>query len=98
MDEHLATIRLHAVISGRVQGVGFRYFVADKAQMQGLNGWVRNLWDGRVEVIAEGERGELEAFLSVLKRGPSSARVSAIQADWLPATGEFGGFHVRATG
>lgn len=97
MDEKPPEIRLHAIISGRVQGVGFRYFVAEKAQLQGLTGWVRNLWDGRVEVVAEGERTELEAFLAVVQRGPSSARVLGIQADWQPTTGEFGGFHVRST-
>jgi acylphosphatase len=91
-------IQLHAIISGRVQGVGFRYFVLEKAQLQGLTGWVRNLWDGRVEVVAEGERQELERFLAVLKRGPSSAWVSAIAEMWNAPSGEFGGFHVRQTG
>lgn len=88
---------LHAFISGRVQGVGFRHFVMVNAQDLGLQGWVRNLWDGRVELIAEGSREDLNRLMGILRRGPSSARVENINEEWGSASGEFRGFHVRAT-
>lgn len=87
--------RLHAYVRGRVQGVGFRHFVMVCAQDLGLDGWVRNLWDGRVEVLAEGPKEKLENLVSRLKRGPSSSSVAEVKLEWLAATGEFTGFHVR---
>lgn len=90
-------MRLHAIIEGRVQGVGFRYFVLDSAESLGVTGWVRNRWDDTVEVTAEGERPDLEKLLKALQRGPSAAYVSQVKTDWEPATGEFSGFHVRGT-
>ena len=89
--------RLWVIVEGRVQGVGFRYFVSQAAENLGLQGWVRNRWDDTVELIAEGERAELEKLLVKVERGPSSAFVSRLQVEWLPATGEFGGFRVRQT-
>jgi acylphosphatase len=91
------TSRLHAEISGRVQGVGFRMFVLRHATGLGLTGWVRNRWDSRVEVIAEGERHVVEKLLAELRRGPRSAYVSDVKEDWSQATGEFNGFHLRST-
>ena len=90
--------RLQAVVEGRVQGVGFRYFVEEEAIMLDLKGWVRNRWDGTVEVVAEGERQALEKFLAALRRGPRASSVSDVQVVWLPATGEFHSFTVRMTG
>jgi acylphosphatase len=90
-------VQLHAFVSGRVQGVGFRYFVQELAQQANLTGWVRNLWDGRVEIIAEGDRLVLEKFLSRVGRGPLSAKVDAIDTEWYPAEGQFTGFHVRSS-
>lgn len=90
--------RLHARIEGRVQGVGFRYFVLDTAQALGVSGWVRNRWDQSVEVVAEGEREALERLLEALRRGPRAAFVSDVQVDWEEWQGEFNGFAVRATG
>jgi acylphosphatase len=89
--------RLHASVDGRVQGVGFRAFVADQAHNMGLTGWVRNRWDGKVEVLAEGERQILERFLALLRRGPRSAYVSELKFDWMEATGDLEGFIVRRT-
>ncbi len=74
--------RLRARVRGRVQGVGFRAFVVRRAQEQGLAGRVRNLSDGTVEVEAEGSAGGLEALLSDLRRGPSHARVEAVDECW----------------
>ena len=89
--------RLHVIIEGYVQGVGFRAFVIDQAHKHGLTGWVRNRWDTSVEVCAEGERGHLESLLEILRRGPSAANVRAVQAEWQTASGEFKDFRMRAS-
>ena len=90
--------RLHATIEGRVQGVGFRAFVEQSAEVLDLKGWVRNRWDGSVEVVAEGKRQDLERLLAALRRGPRASGVSEVRFDWQPATGEFTYFSVRMTG
>ena len=90
-------VRLHAVVEGRVQGVGFRYFVEEQAVALGLKGWVRNRWDGTVEVTAEGERDTLNKLLAALNRGPRAANVTYVQAEWEKANGEFSSFYVRST-
>lgn len=90
--------RLHATVEGRVQGVGFRYFVMRSAEVLGLAGWVRNRYNGAVEVVAEGERSRLELLLRTLRRGPSSSFVQSVDTRWEEATGEFVGFKVRRTG
>ncbi|MBN2149387.1 MAG: acylphosphatase [Anaerolineales bacterium] len=90
--------RLHAVVSGRVQGVSFRYFVSEQAQRIGVKGWVRNRWQGTVEVMAEGTEYELKILLDALRQGPPAARVDDVDYEWLPGTGEFSSFWVRSTG
>jgi len=82
-----APARLHAVVRGHVQGVGFRYTTQAEARKLGLGGWVRNLYDGSVEVDAEGDRPQLELFLAFLHRGPLGAHVEAVEADWPQAQG-----------
>ena len=89
--------RLNAIIQGHVQGVGFRYFVQGKATGLGLTGWVRNRWDGSVEVLIEGKRTELESLLDALYRGPRGATVTSVDPQWKEATGEFLDFRVRMT-
>jgi acylphosphatase len=69
---------LHVRVTGRVQGVGFRWFVREKARRLGLAGWVRNLPDGSVEVIASGDAGQLELLRGQLRRGPNGASVDAL--------------------
>jgi len=96
-DQQSEKLRLHAVVEGRVQGVGFRYFVEETALALNLTGWVRNRWNGTVETVAEGERAILEKFLLTLQRGPRSARVSEVSSQWLPATGEFNRFTIKMT-
>ena len=86
---------LHAIVSGRVQGVGFRFFVEDKAVCLGLRGWVRNLRSGQVEVLASGEKEDLEELLSALKRGPGLSRVTEVEVDWSSAPCE-DSFHTRS--
>jgi len=87
--------RLVAVVSGRVQGVGFRYYVQQAAVLLKLVGWVRNRWDGCVEVVAEGSHNNLLQLLRVLYQGPSSAVVEDVDADWQPASGEYSSFRVK---
>lgn len=90
--------RVHVVISGRVQGVAYRYFAEKWAVSLGLTGWVRNLDDGRVEVLAEGDRVSLELFLGELRKGPRLAMVEDFDVRWEDHTGEFEGFLVRFIG
>jgi acylphosphatase len=71
-------MQLHVVVRGRVQGVGFRWFVREAARRRNLSGWVRNLADGGVEVAAEGAAQDIEAFRSQLSKGPDGARVDAL--------------------
>lgn len=86
--------RVHAYVSGRVQGVFFRDFARAEADYLGLTGWVKNLWDGRVEVVAEGEKEDLEKLLGKLKQGPPGARVKDVQAIWENYSGEFQEFRI----
>lgn len=88
---------MHAFIEGRVQGVGFRYFVQRTGNEMGLTGWVRNRRDGRVEVVAEGARADLDQLSGQLRQGPPSAHVTDLDVDWKEATGEFRQFGVRRT-
>ena len=90
--------RLHATVAGRVQGVGFRAFVEQCAEAYHLNGWVRNRWDGSVEVLVEGERPALERMLAALRQGPRASNVTDVLFEWRSATGEFSHFSVRMTG
>ncbi|MDQ6661907.1 MAG: acylphosphatase [Chloroflexota bacterium] len=86
---------LHAYVSGRVQGVGFRYFVVEKAVALSLHGYARNQNNGDVEVIAQGPRPALENLLEILRRGPSAAHVSEVKSTWRQPTEHIRGFHVR---
>jgi acylphosphatase len=79
--------RLHAVITGEVQGVGFRFFLIRHADALGLSGWVRNRDDGAVELVAEGSRLDLEQLLRYAGEGPRMARVARVDADWSVAAG-----------
>ncbi len=87
--------RLHAVIHGDVQGVGFRYFLIDHARPLGILGWVRNLPDGTVEMTAEGARGALEQLLDVARRGPRGASVTDVDVSWADASGTLGPFEIN---
>lgn len=90
--------RLEARVKGRVQGVGFRYFVMSHAQRLGLTGWVSNEQDGSVYCVAEGPRDDLEALLDALKEGPAMAIVEYVAEDWVPYTGHWGTFGLRSSG
>lgn len=81
-------ICLRAVISGKVQGVGFRYSTKDKARSLELVGWVRNLADGRVEAMVEGERTQVDIMMEWFKYGPPTAKVDRVEIDEL-SLGDF---------
>jgi acylphosphatase len=84
----------HIVVSGMVQGVGFRYFVRQHATQLGLTGWVRNLPNGDVELEAEGVRESIERLLIYLRRGPGSATVSNLAVSWREPRGGFERFEI----
>ena len=88
------TVRLHVVVSGRVQGVGYRQTTCGEAGRQHLVGWVRNLPDGRVEAVFEGIRDELEEMLSWCSHGPAFADVVKIDVAWEEASGKFTEFEI----
>ncbi len=88
-------IRAEFIISGHVQGVGFRYFVYRKAEQIGLEGYARNLYDGTVEVKAEGGENLIAALKQYLEQGPSRSRVDSCKVIFSDATGEFNGFGIR---
>jgi acylphosphatase len=73
---------LHAIVEGHVQGVGFRYFVKEKAEPLGLTGWVRNRYNGSVEFTAEGEHASLEQLLEAVRVGPSRSIVTNVICEW----------------
>lgn len=83
------------VITGRVQGVGFRWFTHDAAAREGIHGWARNLADGSVEVIAEGDAESLFRFEAAVRRGPGGARVEDVQVEDQAPTGRTTGFEIR---
>jgi acylphosphatase len=83
------------VVRGQVQMVGFRAFAERRALAYGLDGYVRNLMTGEVEVVVEGDRTLLEEFLADLRQGPRAARVTDVLASWETPRGEFHDFRVR---
>lgn len=97
MTESRPARQVHALVTGVVQGVGFRYFVADAARRAGAVGWVRNLRDGRVELVAEGPEAAVRALLDEVRAGPPGSRVEALDAQWHEACGDFTGFRLERT-
>ena len=85
---------VHIIISGDVQGVGFRAWVVRHAQELGVSGWVKNRGDGAVEVVAEGIRKDLEELVKRCRSGPDVAWVENVDARWEDAEGKYGAFDV----
>jgi acylphosphatase len=87
--------RVHVVVSGHVQGVGFRQWSARRARSLALTGWIRNRADGTVEAVAEGSPAALDDWLRHLRNGPPSARVTTVAPRFEAPTGEFSVFEIR---
>lgn len=90
-------VSLEVRVTGRVQGVGFRYFTSEVAQALGLVGYVMNMRDGGVRAYAEGRREILEHFLSALRQGPAGALVREVRPVWGTATGQYPTFAIQPT-
>jgi len=87
--------RVHVLVRGYVQGVFFRYETSKVARSFNLNGWVRNLPDGRVEAVFEGEKENVEEIIKFCRRGPAGAHVDDVEVKWETYRGEFSGFEIR---
>ena len=81
-------------ITGKVQGVGFRYYVLRQAQELGIRGWVSNKPNGDVEALAQGEKTDLEQFIFKVKEGPSFSRVEDVSLNWLNEAEQYFGFEI----
>lgn len=93
-DEGTDVERLEIIVTGRVQGVGFRYHTHEEATRLGLVGWARNRPDGSVQIVAEGERAALVALADWAGRGPARARVDGCETSWTAPTGGLTSFRV----
>jgi acylphosphatase len=87
--------RAHLYISGRVQGVNYRWFTFDVAQSLKLTGWVKNLPDSRVEAVFEGDRESIEKAMIICRQGPPSSRVTGMDVIWENQTEDFVDFEIR---
>ena len=88
-------VSAYIIVKGLVQGVGYRYFAASRARQFGLNGTVKNLLNGNVEIVAEGERTAVEMFMEELKVGPRAAHISGIQIEWKDVHHRYNGFFIE---
>lgn len=88
-------MQLYVLITGKVQGVGFRNFTQRNARQLDIKGYAKNLPNGKVEVVAEGDKAQLDALIALLQNGPRYARVDALEVDKRPFTGEYKAFDIR---
>ncbi len=86
--------RAHIYLSGKVQGVFFRYATQEQAVARNVTGWVRNLPDGRVEALFEGEKSDVDEMVDFCRRGPSGARVEYVEVEWEDYSGEHKNFRI----
>ena len=86
---------MHVFYSGRVQGVGFRYTAQDIAESLGLKGWVKNLEDGRVEIVAEGRETDIKELLDEISKSQLGHYIKNTELSWEKSTGEFNDFNLR---
>ena len=94
-EKNTKKVRAHLLISGRVQGVSFRYYTINNAQNLGIKGWVKNCWDGKVEIVVEGEEEKIKKLISWCYQGPGSAIVEKVDMEWEKYRGEFNSFGTR---
>ena len=85
----------YILISGKVQGVGFRYFTRQNAMKLGVHGYAKNLPNGKVEVVAEGDKATLDEFVKILWKGPPASRVEDVKVEARPHSGEYTSFGVK---
>jgi len=95
MEEGLLKVRAHVFVGGMVQGVFFRSETQYEAYRRKVTGWARNLRDGRVEAVFEGEKDDVEKLIEFCRRGPPGARVTKVEVLWEKYTGEFKNFGIR---
>ena len=88
-------VRAYIILTGRVQGVAFRYYARNIANRLGVKGWIRNLYNGDVEATIEGERNSVNQMIEWCKKGPSLALVEDIKIIWHSYAGNFSEFHIR---
>ena len=91
----MAIKRIHAIVKGKVQGVFYREFTRREADLSGVSGYVSNMKDGNVEIVAEGEEKKLKEFERKFRKGPLMAFVTDVELKEEQATGEFEGFDLR---
>jgi acylphosphatase len=91
----MAMEAVHMIVHGRVQGVGFRFFVREQATRLGVKGWVKNLPDGTVEIEAQGEKSQLEKLIDQVKQGPSFGNVDDININWKSPESSFSSFSIE---
>jgi acylphosphatase len=89
-------VKVHVLISGRVQGVFFRIETRNMAKRKNVFGWVRNNSDGTVEAIFEGAKKDVEKLVEFCRRGPPGARVTNVKVQWEEYTGEFNDFKIQS--
>lgn len=87
--------QVHVLISGFVQGIGFRHFVRNKASELGISGWVRNLPDGRVEALFQGSKEKIEEMIGLCKKGPLLAEVEDVVVEWQEEDRHFSDFSIQ---
>ncbi len=90
----MANKAVHLIARGMVQGVGFRFFVRGQAGSRGLKGWVKNLPDGTVEILAEGGEELLEDFINRVRQGPTFGSVSGLTLEWVEPSGLYTNFNI----
>jgi acylphosphatase len=90
----MENVSCHITVKGFVQGVGFRYFVNHHAIRLGLKGYVKNLYEGDVEVLVEGDKSVIEDLLVLLKVGPRSAKVTNVMVEWMEFSGKYNSFNI----
>jgi len=93
--QFLKNAAVRMIVRGRVQGVGFRYFICREAQRLGLRGYAKNMFNGDVEIVAEGRMEFLQELVSKARTGPSGAYVSDTQVEWLDFENKFHNFSIK---
>lgn len=89
-------VRAHVFLTGTVQGVFFRSSTRSQARIHKVRGWIKNLPDGRVESVMEGEKSEVESLIEFCKKGPSGSRIENVEIEWERPSHSFSGFEIRA--